>query len=174
VIPERDFSTRRRPRARRAGDVALLAVSGALLAASVYAAGSAWADARDARASFEEVRQETAAAETRAKALQAAAGAEGALGARAVWSAEAPPPRVVAALAQMLPRDVRLETLTLRYGAQLEVEMTLTARTAADYDRFLQALESSPAFDRVALGDETRADTVRASVRARYHGGEGS
>jgi len=174
VIPDRDFSTRRRPRGRRAGEVALLAVAFALLAASVYAAGSSWADARHTRASFEEVRQETAAAEARAKALQAAAGAEGAVGARAMWSVEAPPPRVVAALAQMLPRDVRLETVTLRYGAQLDVEMTLTARTAADYDRFLQALESSPVFDRVVLGDESRADAVRASVRARYHGGEAS
>lgn len=155
--------------------MALLAVSAALLAAAVFAAGSAWADARHARASVEDVRREIAAAEARAKALQPAAGDEGALGARAVWSAEAPPPRVVAALAQMLPRDVRLETLILRYGAQLEVEMTLTARTAADYDRFLQALESSPAFDRIVLGDESRAEAaVRASVRARYHGGEGS
>jgi hypothetical protein len=174
VIPERDFSTRRRPRGRHAGDVALLAVAMALLAAAVYAAGSAWADARHARASYQEVRQQLADVEVRAKALQAAADVEGAVGARAVWSATAPPPRVVAALAQMLPRDVRLEALTLRYGAQLEVEMTLTARTAADYDRFLQALESSPAFDRIVLGDESRADAVRASVRARYHGGEGS
>lgn len=174
MIPERDFSTRRRPRGRRAGDVALLAGAVALLAASVHAAGSAWADARHARASVEEVRKELAAVETRAKALQASAGAEGVVGARAVWSATAPPPRVVAALAQMLPRDVRLETLTLRYGAQLLVEMTLTARTAAEYDRFLQALESSPVFDDIVLGDESRADAVRASVRARYHGGEGS
>jgi hypothetical protein len=173
VIPERDFSTRRRPRGRRAGDVALLAVAGALLAASVHAAGSAWTDARDARASFDEVRQEIAAAESRARALQAAAGAEGAVGARAVLSAEAAPPRVVAALAQALPGDVRVETLTLRYGAQLEVELTLTARTASDYDRFLQALEFSPAFDRIVLGDESRADAVRATVRARYQGGEG-
>jgi Tfp pilus assembly protein PilN len=174
VIPERDFSTRRRPRGRGAGDLALLAGAVALLAAAVYAAGSAWADARHARASVEEVRQEIGAAEARAKALQGPAGAAGAVGARAVWSAEAPPPRVVAALAQMLPRDVRLETLTLLYNDQLEVEMTLIARSAADYDRFLQALESSPAFDRIVLGDESRADAVRAFVRARYHGGEGS
>ena len=174
MIPERDFSTRRRPQGRPAGDVALLAVGAALLAAAGYAAGSAWADGRRARASYEEVRQDIAAAEARARALQASADAEGVLGARAVWSATAPPPRIVAALAQLLPRDVRLETLSLRYGAQLEVEMTLTARSAADYDVFLQALEASPAFDRIVLGDESRADAVRASVRARYHGGEGS
>lgn len=174
VIPDRDFSSRRRPRGRGPFDLAVLGVASALLLASAYAAGSAWVDARHARASLDEVRREIAAAEDRAKALQAAAGGEGEVGARAVWSATAPPPRVVAALAQMLPRDVRLETLTLRYAAQLEVEMTLTASTAADYDRFLQALESSPVFDRIVLGDESRADAVRASVRARYHGGEGS
>jgi Tfp pilus assembly protein PilN len=172
VIPERDFSSRRR-RGRNPGEVALLAVAIALLAASVYATGSAWADARAARASFEEVRQEIAAADARAKALQPA-GADGALGARAMWSAEAPPPRVVAALAGILPRDVRLETLTLVYDDELEVQLTLTARSSADYDRFLQALESSAAFDRVVLGEESRAAAVRASVRARYQGDEGS
>ena len=39
---------------------------------------------------------------------------------------------------------------------------------------FLQALEASSAFDRVVLGNESRTDTVRASVRARYRGGERS
>jgi hypothetical protein len=174
VIPERDFSSRRRPRGRRPADVALLAAASFLLLAAAYAAGSAWMDARHARASLDEVRAEIAAAEDRVKTLQSATGAEGEVGARAMWSAEAPPPRVVGALAQMLPRDVRLETLTLRYATQLDVEMTLTARTAAEYDRFLQALESSPVFDRIVLGEESRADVVRASVRARYRGGDGS
>jgi Tfp pilus assembly protein PilN len=174
VIPERDFSSRRRPRGRRPADVALLAAAAVLLLASAYAAGSAWLDARRARASLEEVRAEIAAAEDRAKALQAAAGADGEVGARAMWSVEAPPPRVVAALAQLLPRDVRLEALTLRYAGQLDLEMTLTARSSADYDRFVQALESSPVFDRIVLGEESRTDSVRASVRARYRGGEGS
>jgi len=173
LIPARDFSTRRRPRGR-AGDVAALVVACALLSAAVYTALLAWADARHARASVDAARKEIADANARATALQAAAAAEGAVGARAVWSVEAPPPRIVQALAELLPRDVRLETLNLRYGAQLEVEMTLTARTAAEYDLFLQALESSPAFDRIILGNESRTDAVRASVRARYHGGEGS
>ncbi len=174
MIPARDFSSRRRPVGRSAGEVALLAAAGLLLAAALYQAGTAWADARRAQASFEEVRREIAAASERIKALQAAPGGRGAVGDRAVWSAEAPPPRVVAAIAEILPRDVRLDTLTLRYGAELEVEMTLTARTAADYDGFLRALESSPAFDRVVLGDETRTDAVKASVRARYQAGDPS
>jgi Tfp pilus assembly protein PilN len=171
---ERDFSTRRRARGSRPGDIALLTLGAVALAWSVYSAGSAWADLRRARTSLDSVRQEIAAAEARIKALQSAAAGEGALGARAVWSVEAPPPRVVQALAEMLPPEVRLETVVLRYGAQLDVEMTLTARSAAEYDLFLRALESSPSFDRVVLGEETRTDAVRASVRARYHAGEES
>lgn len=149
-------------------------VAGLLLAVAVHAVASAWIDARHARANLEEVRAEIASATARAKALQAMASDDGAVGARAVWSVDAPPPRVVQALAEMLPRDVRLETLTLHYGAQLQVEMTITARSAADYDRFLQALESSSAFDGVVLGNESRTDAVRASIRARYHGGDAS
>lgn len=169
MIPERDFSTRRRPRGQRTGDLAALVVSGLLLAAAAYSAIAAYGDARDARASHDAVRGEIATAAARIKELQAAAGG---VGARAVWSVEAPPPRVVAAIGEILPRDVRLDSLVLRYGPQLEVDMTLTARTADEYDRFLRALEASPAFDGVVLGDETRTDAVRASVRGRYHAGD--
>jgi len=174
LIAERDFSSRRRPRDRRAGDLVALALAALLLAASAYAAVSASEDARQAQASLDNVRRDIAAATARMKELQAAAGGEGGLGARAVWSIEAPPPRVVAAIGEMLPRDVRLDALVLRYGAQLEVEMTLTARTAEEYDRFLRALEASPAFDRIVLGEETRTDAVRASVRAHYQANGGS
>jgi len=174
VIPERDFGTRRRPRGRQPADTALLVAAAVVLLSSAYVTASAVLDARHARTSLDAVRQETAAADERARALEAPAGPETEVGARAMWSASAPPPRVVAALAEIVPRDVRIEGLTLRYAAQLSVEMTLTARSAADYDRFVQALEASPVFDSIVLGDEARTDTVRASLRARYHGGEGS
>ncbi len=174
MIRERDFSTRRRTPRGRAFDFALVGAAGLVLAAAVYAAGSAWAEARRARASYEEVRREIDAAATRIRALEKGGGDEASVDARAVWSVEAPPPRVVAALAEILPPEVRLETIVLRYGPRLEVEMTLTARDAGEYDRFLRALEASPVFDRLVLGDETRTDTVRASIRARYHAGEGT
>lgn len=151
-----------------------MAAAALVLAASIYGAASAWDDHRRARASVDSVRQEITAAETRIKELQAAAKGEGALATRAAWSVEAPPPRVVAALAAMLPPDVRLDTIALRYGSELEVEITVTARSAAEYDRFLRALEASPAFDRLVLGDETRTETVRATIRARYHAGDGT
>jgi hypothetical protein len=167
VSAERDFSTRRRrPGAGRA-DVALLAAGVLLVAAAGGAAGSAWTDLRRARARLDEVRRETADAQARAKAL-AAVSPEGMMGARAVWSLEAPPPRVVSAIAQALPPDVRLESLALRYGADLEVDMTVTARSAAAYDAFLEALAASGRFAGVSPGDESRGEAVRASVRARF------
>jgi hypothetical protein len=140
------------------------------MVAAGYAVGDAWADLRQARASLDDVQRDVAAADARIATLQATRGAEGTMGARAVWSLEAPPPRVVGEIARALPRDVRLEALTLRYGSELEVEMTLTARNPAAYEAFLDALESSPSFAGIAPGDESRDDAVRASVRARFGG----
>jgi len=172
VIGESDFSSRRRARGLGRGDLLLLAAGVLLLAAAGAAAGSAWADLRRARASLDEARRATAESEAKARALAGDAGPEGTLGARAIWTLEAPPPRVVAALAAALPADVRLESLALRYGPELEVDMALTARSAAAYDSFLEALERSGAFAGIAPGNESRGDVVRASVRARFRGGE--
>jgi hypothetical protein len=172
VIGERDFSSRRRPRGIGRGDVLLLAAGVLLLAAAGASAGSAWADLRRARASLEEARRVTADSEAKARALAMDAGPEGSLGARAIWTLEAPPPRVVATVAAALPADVRLESIVLRYGSELEVEMVLTARSAAAYDLFLEGLERSGAFTGIAPGNESRGDEVRASVRARFRGGE--
>ena len=166
---ERDFSSRRRRGGARRADVALLAAGVLAMAAAGAAAGAAWTDLRRARARLDEVRRQTAEADARAKTL-AAAGPEGTTGARAVWSLEAPPPRVVSAIARALPPDVRLETLTLRYAADLEVEMSVTARSPAAYDKFLEALAASGDFAGVSPGQESRGDSVRASVRARYAG----
>lgn len=164
---ERDFSSRRRPRGASRADVALLVAGVLLMTAAGGAAGSAWADLRRARSRLDDVRRETAHAEARAKTL-AAAGPEGMMGARAVWSLEAPPPRVASAIARALPADVRLDALALRYGADLEVDMDVTARTPEAYDAFLEALAASGDFTGVSPGGESRADAVRASVRARF------
>ena len=51
------------------------------------------------------------------------------------------------------------------------MELALTARSAAAYDSFLEALERWGAFAGIAPGNESRGDVVRASVRARFHGG---
>ena len=171
MMGERDFSTRRRGRGPARGDLLLLVAGVLLLAAAGAAAGSAWADRRHARARLDEARRATAELQAKARALSGDAGPEGIVGARAIWTLEAPPPRVAAAVAEALPADVRLESLALRYGTELEVDMALTARSAAAYDLFLEALERSGAFDGIAPGSESRADVVRASVRARFNGG---
>ena len=171
MIGDRDFSTRRRRRAGSAADLALLAAGVIAMAASVAAAGSAWAGLREARASLEEARRATAEAEAKARALAGEGGPAGILGARAVWTLEAPPPRVVAAVAQAMPGDVRLESLALRYGADLDLEMAVVARTTSAYDAFLEALAKSGSFSSVAPGNESRDQVVRAAVRARYRAG---
>jgi hypothetical protein len=168
VIGDRDFSTRRRRRAGSAVDLALLAGGVIAMAGSGAAAGSAWADLRHARASLDETRRATAEAEGKARALAGEGGAAGLLGARAIWTLEAPPPRVVAAVAQAMPDDVRLDSLALRYGTELEVDMSVVARSAAAYDAFLEGLAKSGSFSSVAPGNESRDRLVRASVRARY------
>jgi hypothetical protein len=172
VIGDRDFSTRRRARGAPPAELALLAAGVIALAVSGAAAGSAWADLRHARASLEEARRATAETDARARALTSESGTAGILGARAVWTLEAPPPRVVAALAQAMPGDVRLDSLALRYGTELDLEMAVIARSIPAYDAFLDALSKSGSFTSVAPGNETRDQVVRASVRARYRGSE--
>ena len=169
MIGDRDFSTRRRKRAGSAADLALLGAGVIAMAAAGAAAGSAWADLRHARASLDEARRATAETEAKARALAGAGGPAGILGARAVWTLEAPPPRVVAAVAEAMPADVRLESLVLRYGAELDVEMAVIARTTSAYDGFLDALARSGSFSSVAPGNESRDQLVRAAVRARYN-----
>ena len=81
------------------------------------------------------------------------------LAAQALLTADAPPSRVVAELARLMPADVRLDDLRLAYGERLELEMRVSARVAGSYDVFLERLERSPSFARCC--PETR--TGRAS-----------
>jgi hypothetical protein len=167
----RDFSsaprrTRVTPRER-----ALLAGAALLLAAAGYSTAAAWNDLREAAAASDEVRRDTAALDARARELSARTGPGEALAEQALSSAGAPPPRVVWHLGQLLPPDVRLESLQLGYGARVAVHMQVVSRSAASYDLFLQRLEASPAFAEVVPGDENRAGAVRASIVATYRGG---
>jgi hypothetical protein len=84
---------------------------------------------------------------------------------------DAPPPQVVAALAELLPEDVRLESMLLRYGDRLELEMRVVARSSTAYDVFLERLSSSPRFESVLPGEENRDGEVRAGIKAAYRGG---
>jgi hypothetical protein len=167
----RDFSTA--PRRARVTPLERGLILGAalLVVAAAASAASAWADLRQASAALEEVRHETAAAEGRIRALSSRPGPTESLAAQAVASVSSPPPRVVAEIASLLPPDVRIERLGLRYGSDVLVDMAVTARSAAAYDMFLERLELSPVFADVTPGDEDRSRGARASIVVSYRGG---
>jgi hypothetical protein len=167
----RDFSTRARRAGAGTGDLVFLAVAGLALSLSIASAGGAWNDLRRAGADLDRARSETQVAARGARALESRKGPDAVLSARALLTAEAPPPRVLADLESLLPGDVRLVALTLEYGERLDLGLQLVARRAASYDRFLQSLQESPLFADVRPGEESRDGGVRAQVHATYRGG---
>lgn len=168
----RDFSSRAHGQARwGVGERALVAAAGSVLAMAGWLAFSAWSDHRHASARVQVARQDLAAARSRAQAAQSRAGPGDALVSRAVLTAEAPPGSVLAALAPLLPPDVRLDGLTLKYGERLELDLRVAARNAGAYDLFLSRLEASPLFERVEPGEESREGEVRTTVRAAFKRG---
>ena len=84
------------------------------------------------------------------------------MAAQALLTADAAPPRVVAALAELLPGDVRLDGISLRYADQVEVELRVAARTPSSFDLFLDRLQRSPSFAGVLPGEEDRRGQMRA------------
>jgi hypothetical protein len=161
-----DFSTR--PRARRLPPLDLGLLVAGLLAAALTARGVwiARAEGEVARTHREDVDREIAAARQRIAALEKRAG-DG-LTDRAWLSAEAPPPRVLRALGELLPPDVRLDGLVLTYGRALELEMRVVARGPRAYDRLLERLEGSPRLRDLVLGAESRQGEVATTVRATF------
>lgn len=164
-----DFSTRPRRRRPSPAETGFLGLALLALLLSVGATRAAWTDLGRVRTEMEQARRETAAASARSRALEGRQRDE-AVAAQALWTSEAPPPRVLGALAAILPGDVRLDGLTLHYGDRLDLELRLAARRAGSYDVFLSRLEASPRFANVVPGDETRDSGIRASIRATYRG----
>jgi len=163
----RDFSTvpLRRPPVR---DVALVAVSLVLALLSARAALSAHAQREAARARVAEVKREIDAARIRLRALEAGGGSgEGALS-QALLTTEAPATRVLAEVAAVLPPDVRLESITLTYGRELTLELSVVARDPRAFDRLLERLDSFPRLRDVRPGAENREGQVRTTVRATW------
>lgn len=161
-----DFSTR--PSARRppAWEMALAAagiVAAVLCARAIVKTRAEGAAARERLA---EIRREMDDLQRRASALEKRAG-HGVAG-QAWLTAEAPPPRVLAALGSLLPPDVRLGVLSLSYGRRLEVEMRVIARSPQAYDRLLERLEASPRLQELTLGAESREGEVETTVRATF------
>lgn len=162
----RDFSTQPRRRGPGPLELGLLALGGAALLFSAWSAVSARREGARVRASLDQARAEAQALQARAQ------GKDGlpVLAAQALLTADAPPSRIVSELANLMPGDVRLESLRLVYGARVEVEMRVAAREAASYDAFLDRLARSQAFADVLPGDENREGEVRAMVRAVWRG----
>jgi hypothetical protein len=141
-----------------AGALALALVAMWLVDADLSRAQTALTAARAAAADAE---QQARAGSSRGETLDALFAAQARLG------TQAPPPRVLRDLQALQPPGVRLERIGLRYSATLDIDLEVYARQASDYDRFLAALEASPAFDSLTPGLENREGELRSSVSLR-------
>lgn len=161
-----DFSsTPSRAPSRSRGESALVVLA---LVAAIVAGAAAWrarGEAAEAKARAAEARRQL---ETQQARLRAVARAPGGV---APGAADAPPRRIVAAIAGVLPGDARLARLAIDYEGPVSVEMLVAARRAAAWDRFLARLERSREFAEVEPGPEQREAEVRTTVRARWAGG---
>ncbi len=166
----RDFSTEARRRPAGALDAVLLAMAAAVLVASCYAASAARADLGRARAALADGRREAEGLGSRARAIESRSGVGEALATQIALAGDAPPPRVLAEVAALLPPDVRLDSLALAYGPRLTLEARVVARGAAAYDAFVKQLAESPLFAEVLPGPESRDGEVQASVQMTYRG----
>jgi len=167
----RDFSSRPRRRPPQPVDLGLIGIGVLTLIFAGYATGTSWADFKRARQHVADVRRDTEAAQARLKTMEARSAPTAALATQALLSADAAPPRVLAELAALMPPDVKLDSLNLNYGEGIGLSMHVSAKGAGAYEAFLQRLESSPLFDEVVPGEETRDGGVAASIEMRYRGG---
>jgi len=170
---EPDFSTRPTRRGAGPADLVLLTVSILAILLAAQASWSAWRGAVRARGEADQARRDAQQSATASRSLQSLRGPADTLSARALLTAEAPPPRVLADLESVMPKDVRLESVTLAYDDRLRLELHVAARRGAAYDEFLTRLAMSPLFGEVVPEAETRSGEVKASVKARYRGVEG-
>lgn len=155
------------PRASRPSLAWRLLTAAAALVALLSAglAHRAIAESQEAERRLAGVDREVAAERTRVQALRqrlrtARAGE--------LAADEAPPARVAAELARLLPEDVRLERLVIDYRRGGTLELQVVARDAGAWDRLLQRLEAAERLRDVELGAEARAGEVRSQVRARW------
>ncbi|MBI3931850.1 MAG: hypothetical protein HY317_00415 [Acidobacteria bacterium] len=167
-----DFSTRRRVSRPGQGETWLLGAALVATVVSAYEASSAWAWRGAARGALAAARHEAEALDSRRRSLERRGGTSGdALASQIRLTEDAPPSRVMAEIAALLPPDARLEGVTLRYGRRLALDMQVVGRSAPAYDLFLKRLAESPSFEEVVPGAETREGQVQASVQALYRPG---
>jgi len=164
--PLPDFSTRPRTEGLRTAEAVLLG------AALLAAAGSGWLAWDSTRGLRDAERVTQALGEADAERLRSPeSAADRALDehlASLLLTHESPPPAVLAELTTLLPGDVRLARVEMRYGRTLVLLIDVVARDPAAYDRFLERLCGSPRFSGVSPGAEIREGEVRSAVRATY------
>jgi hypothetical protein len=165
----RDFSTRPQRSGPAPADLAFAAVAGLALAWTSFTAFTSWREARERRAGVVEARAELESSRARLGPA-AVRPADLTLAHQSLLTLDAPPARVLGVLGELMPADVRLESVSMEYGERLEMELRVVARSSSAYDVFLERLQSSPAFEGVLPGDENRDGEVRALVRATYRG----
>lgn len=146
----------------------MLALGAAAFVLSVYAVAKAWTGQRRAAARASETRREADDALARVRELEARREPAEGIASQALFTAEAPPPRVLADLVALMPGDVRLDAVTLTYGEPLGLQVDVAARSASSYDLFLDRLQRSPLFADVLPGDENRDGELRTSIRMTY------
>lgn len=166
-----DLSSRGPRRTFPAADLVLLGLSVGALLFVAHEGFWTWRTARDARDQVTAARREVEAlgAESRTLAPPTRT-ADQVLAAQALRTLHAPPPRVLADLASVLPPDVRLDGVAIAYAPRLQVELQVVARSPQAYDRFVRALTESPLFGDVVPGDESREGELRATVAVAYRG----
>ena len=163
-----DFSSA--PRTSRVSLFQSLSFAACALAAiaAAFLAYQARGEAQAATRRLAEVSREVDAARGRVQAFETHA--------RAAWAGmlapeEAPPSRIVAEVASLLPDDVRLERIAIDYRRGGVLELVVVARDARAWDRLLQQLEAAQRIRELEPGPEARAAEVRSLVRARWAAG---
>jgi len=165
VTRQPDFSSA--PRTSRVPLLQHLALAACALVAIAAAlqAYQAREEAQAATRRLAEVSREVDAAKGRVQALEARARVAGA---GMLAPEDAPPARIVAEVASLLPDDVRLERIAIDYRRGGVLELLVVAHDARAWDRLLQQLEVAPRIREVEPGPEARAAEVRSLVRARW------
>jgi hypothetical protein len=158
----RDFSTRPD---RREGllELAFVGFAVACLAAAVVLTLSARRELLEAQRGVQEIRRAPALARRPAPGERPTT-----LASRALASAAAPPPRIVAELAALLPSDVRLNQASFSYAADVSLDVVVAAREVAAYDSFLERLAGSSRFSSILPGSESRRGSVATPIHMIY------
>lgn len=161
-----DFSTSPRPSRRRAWERLSLAVAAVAAALVAWAAVRAREEAASAGLRLAQTQQEVSQLSARLRVLEK--GRPPAIGVAQTSS----PTRIVSGIAQVLPRDARLEALHIDYEHGTAIEMRVTTRDVAAWDRLLDRLASAAEFREVTPGPELREGPVTSAVHARWVGGQ--